>query len=147
MFFFLIYFTLYNRLQFHEVFQSWPTLCDPMDCISPGSSIHGIFSGKNTGVGCHFLLQGIFLTQGSNLGLLHCRQTLYHLSHKGSPAPKPHTSLPLPRVRQLLRGGSGVESILCGGCLGDLVSNSDLVTCCMTLSKSFSFLFSTPEGS
>ena len=42
------------------------------------------FPGKNTGVGCHFLLQGIFLTQGSNLGLLHCRQTLYRLSYQGS---------------------------------------------------------------
>ena len=40
--------------------------------------------GKNTGVGCHFLLQGIFPTQGSNPGLLHCRQTLYHLSYQGS---------------------------------------------------------------
>ena len=37
------------------------------------------FPGKNTGVGCHFLLQGIFPTQGSNSGLPHCRQTLYHL--------------------------------------------------------------------
>ena len=35
---------------------------DPMDCSPPGSSIHGIFPGKNTGVGCHFLLQGIFPT-------------------------------------------------------------------------------------
>ena len=35
-------------------------------------------------MGCHFLLQGIFLTQGSNPGLLHCRQTLYHLSHQRS---------------------------------------------------------------
>ena len=43
------------------------------------------FPGKSTGAGCHFLLQGIFPTQGSNPGLLHCRQTLYHLSHKGSP--------------------------------------------------------------
>ena len=34
--------------------------------------------GRNTGVGCHSLLQGIFLTQGSKLGLLHCRQSLYH---------------------------------------------------------------------
>ena len=34
------------------------------------------FPGKNTGVGCHFLLQGIFLTQGLNPGLLHCSQTL-----------------------------------------------------------------------
>ena len=41
--------------------------------------------GKNSGVGCHFLLQGIFLTQGSNLGLLHCRQIVYQLSHQGSP--------------------------------------------------------------
>ena len=40
--------------------------------------------GKNTGVGCHFLFQGIFWTQGSNLCLLHCRQILYHLSHQGS---------------------------------------------------------------
>ena len=43
------------------------------------------YPGKNTGVGCHFLLQGIFLTQGSNPGLLHCRQILYHLSHQRSP--------------------------------------------------------------
>ena len=41
--------------------------------------------GKNTGVGCHSFLQGIFLTQASNLGLLHCRQVLYHLSHQGNP--------------------------------------------------------------
>ena len=40
---------------------------------------------KNTGVGCHFLLQGILLTQGSNSGLLHCRHILYHLSYEGSP--------------------------------------------------------------
>ena len=40
------------------------------------------FPGKNTGVGCHFLLQEIFQTQGLNLGLPHCRQTLYHLSQQ-----------------------------------------------------------------
>ena len=39
--------------------------------------------GKNTGVGCHSLLQWIFLSQGSKPGLLHCRQVLYHLSHQG----------------------------------------------------------------
>ena len=38
--------------------------------------------GKNTRLGCHFLLQGIFLNQGLNPGLPHCRQMLYHLSHK-----------------------------------------------------------------
>ena len=42
------------------------------------------FPGKDTGVGCLFLLQGIFLTQGSNPGLLYCRQILYHLNHQGS---------------------------------------------------------------
>ena len=42
------------------------------------------FPGKSTGVGCQFLLQRIFLTQGLNPGLPHCRQTLYHLSHQGS---------------------------------------------------------------
>ena len=40
------------------------------------------FPGKNTGVGYHSILQGIFPTQGSNLGLWHCGQILYHLSHQ-----------------------------------------------------------------
>ena len=53
-------------------------------------------SGKNTGVGCHFLLQGIFPTQGSNPGLLHCRQILYCLSHQRSPKSKIQTPLELP---------------------------------------------------
>ena len=44
--------------------------CDPMDWSLPGSSVHGDSPGKNTGVGCHFLLQGLFLTQGSNARLL-----------------------------------------------------------------------------
>ena len=43
------------------------------------------FPGKSTGVGCQFLLQRIFLIQGSNPDLLHCRQTLYRLNHQGSP--------------------------------------------------------------
>ena len=65
--------------------QSCPTLCNPMDCSPPGSSVHGDSPGKNTGVGCHAHLQGIFPTQGSNPGLLHCRLILYHLSHQRSP--------------------------------------------------------------
>ena len=43
-----------------------------MDYSLPGSSVHGYSPGKNTGVGCHTLLQGIFPTQGSNPGLPHC---------------------------------------------------------------------------
>ena len=57
-----------------------------MDCSLPGSSVHGDSPGKNTGVGCHSLLQRIFQTQGSNPGLPHCKQSLYYLSHKGSPS-------------------------------------------------------------
>ena len=45
---------------------SCPTLCNPVDCSLPGSSVHGNSPDKNTGVGCHALLQGIFPTQGSN---------------------------------------------------------------------------------
>ena len=66
------------------VAQSCLTLCDPMDCSKPGSSIHGDSPGKNIGMCCHALLQGIFPTQGSNPGLQHCRQILYHMSHQGS---------------------------------------------------------------
>ena len=63
-----------------SVAQSCPILHDPIDLSSPGSSVHGILQVGTL----PFLLQGIFLTQGSNPGLLHCRQILYHLSHQGS---------------------------------------------------------------
>ena len=56
----------------------WPK-CQSFS-ISPSSS-----PGKNTGVGSQPLLQGIFLTQWLNPGLLHCKQILYHLSHQESP--------------------------------------------------------------
>ena len=58
--------------------------CDPMDCNPPGSSVHGDSPGKNTGVGCNALLQGIFPTQGSNPSLPHCRCILYCLNYQGS---------------------------------------------------------------
>ena len=60
-------------------------LCDPMDYSPPGSTVHGDSPGKNTGMGCHALLQGIFPTQESNPDLPHCRQIFYCLSHQGSP--------------------------------------------------------------
>ena len=47
-----------NKRQMSLVAQLCPTLCDPMDCSSPGSSVHGDSPGKNTGVGCHALLWG-----------------------------------------------------------------------------------------
>ena len=64
--------------------QSSSILCNCKDCSPPGSSVHKDSPGKNTGVGCHALLQGIFPTQGSNLSLPHCRQIFNQLSHKGS---------------------------------------------------------------
>ena len=57
----------------------------PVDCSPPGSSVHEDSPGKNTRVGCHALLQGIFPTQGLNPGLPHCRWMLYCLSHQGHP--------------------------------------------------------------
>ena len=67
------------------VVQSCPTLCDPVNCSLQGSSVHGDSPGKNIGVSCRALLQGVFPTQGSNPDLLHCRQILYQLSYQGSP--------------------------------------------------------------
>ena len=67
------------------VAQSCPTLCNPMDYSSPGSSAHGIVQVRILGVGCHSLFQGIFPNQGLNLGLLYCRQILYHLKPLGKP--------------------------------------------------------------
>ena len=61
------------------VTQSCPTLCDPMDSRL---LCRWDFPGKNIGVGCDFLLQGVFPMQGSNLCLLHCRQILYTLNHR-----------------------------------------------------------------
>ena len=54
------------------------------DCSATGSFVHGDSPGKNAGVGCHFLLQGIFLTQGLNLHLLHWQADYLPPSHQGS---------------------------------------------------------------
>ena len=62
-------------------------VCVSLSVMSNSLRPHGLYPsrllcswdspGKNTGVGCHSLLQGIFLAQGLNLGLWHCRQILY----------------------------------------------------------------------
>ena len=68
-------------------------ICASHSVVSNSLRPHGLYSlpgsswnspGKNTGVGCHSLLQGTFQTQVSNPDLLHCRQILYHPSHQGS---------------------------------------------------------------
>ena len=73
------------------VAQSCPTLCDPMDCSPPDSSVHGDSPGKNIGVGGHALLQGIFPTQGTNpslLFLLHWQVGSLPLAPPGKPSCK-----------------------------------------------------------
>ena len=60
-----------------EVAQSWPTLSDPMDCSLPGSSVHEIFTGKSTGVGCH--CPGIRVENLSKLSKM--TNTLPHISN------------------------------------------------------------------
>ena len=101
-----------NQPQVHAVLclvtQSCPTVCNPIDCNLPGSSLHGDSPGKNTGVGCHALLQAIFPTQGSNPGLPYCRQSLYHLSHQGSPRILERVAYPF--SRGLLYPGIELES-------------------------------------
>ena len=79
---FLIYAVLCCAVLSHSVMSDslWPH-----NCSLPGFSVLGDSLGKNTGAGCRALLQGIFPTQRSNPGLLHCRQILYLLSHQGSP--------------------------------------------------------------
>ena len=64
--------------------QLCPTLCDPKDCNPPGFSPWN-FPGKNIGVGCRFLLKGIFLTQGLNLSFL----SLLHWQVDSLPAEPP----------------------------------------------------------
>ena len=93
------------------VTQSCPTLWDPMDCSPPGSFVHGDSPGKNTGVGCHALFQGIFPTQGSNTGLLNCRQILYQLSHKGSPRILEWVAYPFSMGTSWPRNRTGVSCI------------------------------------
>ena len=70
-------------------------LCNPMDHSPPVSSVYGDSPGKNTRVGCHALLQGIFPTQGWNPGLLHCKGVLRKATRdaqeywSGLPCPPP----------------------------------------------------------
>ena len=86
-----------NNYFLYLVTQSCLTLWDLMDCSPPGSSVHGDFLGKNTGVGCHVLLQGVFPTQGSNPNLPHCRRILHHMSHQGGPRILEHLAYPFSR--------------------------------------------------
>ena len=94
--------------------QSCLTLCDPMDCSPPGSSVHGDSPGKDTRLSCHALLQGIFPIQGSNLYLLH----LLHWQVGSLPLAPPGKPLKAPGPGQCLC--SWYEMVL-DGRVGQLV--------------------------
>ena len=96
------------------VAESRQTLCDPMNCSLAGSSVHGDSPGKNTGVGCHALLHGIFTTQGSNPGLLHYRWILYCLSYQGSPRILEWVAYPFSRGSSQPRNWTRVSCIAGG---------------------------------
>ena len=78
--------------------QSCLTLCDSMDYRLLGSSVHGDSPGKNTGGGCHALLQGIFPTQGLNPHLLH----LLHWYVGSLPLTPPRKHLYVGRIAYIL---------------------------------------------
>ena len=94
-----------------SVAQLFPTPCNPMDC-SPWGSYDS--PGKNTGVGCHALHQGIFPTQGSSPGLLHWRWILYGLSHQGSPTILEWVAYPSSRGSSQPRDRTQVSRIVGG---------------------------------
>ena len=88
-------------------------------CPSPTPGPHGLHSpwnspGQNTGVDSCSLLQGIFPTQGSNPGLLHCRQILYQLSYWGSPRVLEWVAYPFSRGSSQARNWTGISCIAGG---------------------------------
>ena len=91
-----------------------------MDC-----TVYGIL--QNTGVGCHALLQGIFPSQESNPGFLHCRQILYQLSHQGSPRVLERVAVPFSRGSSQPRDRTWV-SCIAGGL--DQLSHQGSPLCC-----------------
>ena len=94
-----------------EVALMCPTLCDP----GPTRFFHPWDSpGKNTGVGCHFLRKGTFLTQGLNPGLSHCRRILYLLNQQGSPRILEWVAYPFSRGIFQPRNQTGVSCIAGG---------------------------------
>ena len=110
-----------HLVSIHSIWQSlcWAVLgcsvlsdsCNPMDCSPPGSFAHRDSPAKNTGVGCHALLQGIVPIQGLNPGLLHCRRILYCHCHKGNPRIPEWVACPFSRGSPWPRSWTGVSCI------------------------------------
>ena len=117
-----------------------------MDCSPPGLSVHGNSPGKNTGMGCHALLQGIFPAQGSNPDLPHCRWILYHLNHQGSSRILEWVAYPFSRVRSrswirvsLIANSSGLFARWA-------TTEASYQLCCTTFSR-YNYVFSHGSSS
>ena len=129
------------------VTQSWRTLCNPMDYSPPGSSVHGNPPGKNTGMDCYTLLQGIFPVQRWNSGLLHCRRILHYLSHQPSPWIPEWVTYPFPRGSSQLKNPTGI-SCIAGGFFTTWATRKALhnvyvyqiIASCIFLNSNLSFL-------
>ena len=107
---------------------------DPLGCRLPGSFVRGIFQARILKWVVHLLLQGTFLTQSLNPGLLHCRQILYWLSHQGSPLRRESDCRVSPTSRDLENQARWSGLLL--GALGShrrvLRSDKLNVACCKT---------------
>ena len=104
-----IYFNLFKNKHIYMWSKS-----ESHSAVSDSLQPHGLYTawnstGQNTGVGSLFLLQGIFLTQGSNPGLPHCRRILYQLSYEGSPRILQWGAYPLPSGSSQPRNGTRVS--------------------------------------
>ena len=93
-------------LKSENVSRSVSNPLQPMDCSPPGSSVHENSPSKNTGMGCHALLQRIFPTQGLNPGLPCCRRILYQPSYQGLKITNSHPFLIVSAWEQPTRDGS-----------------------------------------
>ena len=118
-------------------------LCAVLSCsvVSDSLQPHGLYSarllcpwdspGKNTGVGCRALLQEIFLIQGSNPGLLHCRQIFffYCLSHQGSPWALEWVAYPVSKGSSWPRNQTGLSCIAGGFFTSWATREASLIPC------------------
>ena len=114
--------------------------------VSDSLRHHGLYSpwnspGQNTGVGSLSLRQGIFPTQGSNPGLLHCRWILYQLSHKGSPRILEWVAYPFSRVSSQPRNQTEVSCIAGGSLPTELWGNMIWYKCALTFFSLEAFYF------
>ena len=107
--------------------QQYLTLCNPMDCNPPGSSVHGDSPGKNAEVGSRALLQATFPTQGSNprpLWVLHCRQILRCWATRTAPL-SPVVMINFTCQLNQAAGCPGIWSKYYSGCVCECVSGWD----------------------